>query len=60
MPQNSTLKLPNFAFIEVDEPQLVRLGTLAEQYFSTLSLLGLIRLAVVILNEWQFSWVKWS
>jgi len=35
MPQNSTLKSPNFAFLEVDELQLVRLGTLAEQYFAT-------------------------
>jgi len=32
--ENNTLKSPNFAFLAVHEPQLVRLGTLAEQYFA--------------------------
>lgn len=32
--ENNTLKSPNFVFLDVHEPQLVRLGTLAEQYFA--------------------------
>ena len=31
--EDSTLKSPKFAFLEIHEPPLVRLGTLAEQYF---------------------------
>ncbi|MGQ4646401.1 type I restriction-modification system endonuclease [Lyngbya aestuarii] len=31
----NSLKSPNFAFLAVHEPQLVRLATLAEQYFAT-------------------------
>jgi type I site-specific restriction endonuclease len=34
MQKNNTLQSPNFAFLEVHELQLVRLGTLAEQYFA--------------------------
>ncbi|MBD1924244.1 type I restriction-modification system endonuclease [Microcoleus sp. FACHB-831] len=33
MPQDNSLKSPNFAFLGEREPQLLRLGTLAEQYF---------------------------
>ena len=35
MQKNNTLQSPNFAFLAIHEPQLVRLGTLAEQYFAT-------------------------
>jgi hypothetical protein len=32
--EENKLKSPNFAFLEIHQPQLVRLGTLAEQYFA--------------------------
>jgi type I restriction enzyme R subunit len=32
--QDKPLESPNFGFLKVHDPQLVRLGTLAEQYFA--------------------------